>query len=144
MPVTINSSYDKNTAQVLKYFSLKKKLLLLEALFFLTVNTISCKLACLYQCQCFCLSLFLRLHVNALRFAINCLYFFLLYEFACGAKSFAIAFFLFLSFFFTTAFLDDWQNIIFINTIPTATKLGRVLTYHEGLPALKLLDPLIT
>ena len=144
MPVTINSSYDKNTAQVLKYFSLKKKLLLLEALFFLTVNTISCKLACLYQCQCFCLSLFLRLHVNTLRFAINCLYFFYFMSLRVVQKALRLPFFLFLSFFFTTAFLDDWQNIIFTNTILTATKLGRVLTYHEGLPALKLYDPLIT
>ena len=93
MPVTINSSYDKNTAQVLKYFSLKKKLLLLEALFFLTVNTISCKLACLYQCQCFCLSLFLRLHVNTLRFAINCLYFFYFMSLRVVQKALRLPFF---------------------------------------------------
>ena len=40
-------------------------------------------------------------------------------------------------------FVNHWKYIS-ITTLPVATRLSRVVTYHDGLPLIKSHDPLIT
>ena len=40
--------------------------------------------------------------------------------------------------------LTTWNHYISITTMPMATKLGKLVTWHEGLPPIMLLDPLVT